>query len=88
MIQKPTTTSHFNFHNLYPHLFIGTARDRYASWLGQIYTPEKYEGRITSRLKNLETNSYIEEVLPIDTQEYLILTRRIAEKTYQIYVNW
>ena len=39
-------------------------------------------------MKNLETNSYVEEVLPIETQEYLILTRRIAEKTYQIYVNW
>lgn len=39
-------------------------------------------------MKDLEKNSYVEEVLAIDTQEYLILTKRIAEKTYQIYVNW
>jgi len=57
----------FHFLSLHPHLFVGTASDRYAGWLGQIYTPEKYEGRIVRRTKNLEKDSYIEEVLPIDS---------------------
>jgi uncharacterized protein YecE (DUF72 family) len=66
-----STTSHFNFQSLHPRLFIGTASDRYAGWLGQIYTPEKYQGRITRRTKNLDKNSYVEEVLPIDSvKEY------------------
>jgi len=61
----------FNFLSLHPCLFIGTASDRYAGWLGQIYTPEKYKGRITRRTKNLGENSYVEEVLPIDSvKEY------------------
>jgi uncharacterized protein YecE (DUF72 family) len=57
----------YKFRDLHPQIFIGTASDRYAGWLGQIYSPEKYEGRITRRVKNLEKNSYVEEVLPIDS---------------------
>jgi uncharacterized protein YecE (DUF72 family) len=45
--------------------------DRYAGWLGQIYTEEKYTGRITSRRKTLKGNIFIEEVLPVDSvKEY------------------
>jgi hypothetical protein len=57
----------FKFRNLHPQVFLGTASDRYAGWLGQIYTPEKYDGRITRRVKNLEKNSYVERVLPLDS---------------------
>ena len=39
----------FLFKNIHPHLFIGTTSDRYAGWLGQIYSEEKYSGRITRR---------------------------------------
>jgi uncharacterized protein YecE (DUF72 family) len=71
MNQKASTISQFNFLTLHPNLYIGTASDRYAGWLGQIYTPEKYEGRIIRRTKNLEKHSYVEEVLPIDSvKEY------------------
>lgn len=67
MNYKTTDFAQFKFRYLHPRLFLGTASDRYAGWLGQIYTPEKYEGRITRRMKNLEKNSYLEEVLPIDS---------------------
>ena len=36
----------FHFRNLHPQIFIGTASDRYAGWIGQIYSADKYEGRI------------------------------------------
>jgi uncharacterized protein YecE (DUF72 family) len=85
MNQNPPTTSQFNFHNLHPHLFIGTASDRYASWLGQIYTPEKYSGRITRRTKNLEKNSYIEEVLPIDSVKEYFEHFPVLEIDYTFY---
>jgi hypothetical protein len=28
----------FHFRNLHPQVFIGTASDRYAGWIGQIYS--------------------------------------------------
>lgn len=39
----------FFFKDIHPNLFIGTTSDRYAGWLGQIYTEDKYIGRITRR---------------------------------------
>ena len=67
MNQQAANIAQFKFRDLHPQVFLGTASDRYAGWLGQIYTPEKYDGRITRRMKNLEKNSYVEEVLPIDS---------------------
>jgi uncharacterized protein YecE (DUF72 family) len=62
-------TENFNFRSLHPRVFIGTASDRYAGWLGQIYSPDRYSGRITQRSKIIAGKSFIEEVLPVDSVE-------------------
>ena len=59
----------FHFRNLHPQIFIGTASDRYAGWLGQIYSQDRYQGRITKRTKIIAGKSFIEEVLPVDSVE-------------------
>jgi uncharacterized protein YecE (DUF72 family) len=48
---------------------MGTASDRYAGLLGQIYSPDRYQGRITKRTHIIGGKSYIEEVLPVDSVE-------------------
>ena len=61
----------FRFKNIHPRLFIGTASDRYAGWVGQIYSGHRYRGRIISRPKQVGGRSYVEEVLPVDSvREY------------------
>ncbi|NOR14477.1 MAG: DUF72 domain-containing protein [Candidatus Aminicenantes bacterium] len=61
----------FDFRQVHPQLFIGTMSDRYAGWLGQIYSEDKYEGRISTRTKTLKGNIFTEEVLPADSvREY------------------
>ena len=40
----------FKFRGLHPDVFIGTASDRYAGWIGQIYSAERYGDRITRRM--------------------------------------
>jgi uncharacterized protein YecE (DUF72 family) len=55
------------FRDLHPQVAIGTATDRYAAWLGQIYTPERYAGRITRRTHEIGGCSFIEEVLPVES---------------------
>jgi hypothetical protein len=57
----------FHFRNLHPLLLIGTASDRYAGWLNQIYSQDRYQGRITKRTKIIGTKSFMEEVLPVDS---------------------
>ncbi len=61
----------FYFKAVHPQLAVGTASDRYAGWLGQIYTPEKYRDRIKRRTKKVAGKSFVEEVLPVESvQEY------------------
>ncbi|RLB22366.1 MAG: DUF72 domain-containing protein [Deltaproteobacteria bacterium] len=61
----------FDFRSIHPKVLIGTASDRYAGWLGQIYSPQKCMGRIKRRTKRVGGKSFMEEVLPVDSvQEY------------------
>ncbi|HWR97091.1 MAG TPA: DUF72 domain-containing protein [Candidatus Methanoperedens sp.] len=59
----------FAFRELHPQVSFGTASDRYAGWLGQIYTPERWAGRITRRTHEVGGKSYVEEVLPVESVE-------------------
>ena len=45
MFQPPKTyLESFHFRNLHPKVLIGTASDRYAGWIGQIYSQDRYAG--------------------------------------------
>ena len=46
---------------------IGTASDRYAGWIGQIYTPGKYEKGITRRRHKVKDQTFTEETLPVES---------------------
>jgi hypothetical protein len=58
-----------HFRNLHPQVLIGTASDRYAGWLGQIYSRDRYQGRITQRSKVIAGRTFVEKVLPVDSVE-------------------
>lgn len=61
----------FQFRDLHPGLFLGTASDRYAGWIGQVYSPGTYDKRIRTRRKRLGDRTYEEAVLPVDSvREY------------------
>jgi len=59
----------FRFRGLHPKVFIGTTTDRYAGWIGQIYSKEPYQARISRRTHIVGGKSFVEEVLPIDSVE-------------------
>jgi len=59
----------FIFRDIHPKIQIGTASDRYAGWIGQIYTKGRYE--ISSRSNRVGGKSFKEEVLPVESiKEY------------------
>jgi len=61
----------FAFRGLHPDVSIGTASDRYAGWIGQIYSADRYSNRIKSRRNRVGGQSFVERVLPIESvQEY------------------
>jgi uncharacterized protein YecE (DUF72 family) len=75
----------FHFRNLHPHLLIGAASDRYSGWLNQIYSPSRYQNRITKRTKIIAGKSFIEEVLPVDSVEEYFEHFSVLEIDFTFY---
>ena len=75
----------FHFRNLHPLILLGTASDRYAGWLGQIYSQNRYQGRITKRTKTIAGNSFLEEVLPVESVEEYFSHFPVLEIDFTFY---
>ena len=61
----------FKFRDFHPNILIGTASDRYAGWIGQVYSEDRYVNRVTERKHTVGGKSFTEKVLPVDSvQEY------------------
>ncbi len=80
-----TNSKTFHFQNLHPQIFIGTASDCYAGWIGQIYFKDRYIGRVTKRTKVIAGRSFIEEVLPVDSVEDYFEHFPVLEIDYTFY---
>ena len=64
---NPKDLERFRFRGLHPRLFLGTASDRYAGWIGQIYTPGRYDDRLTRRSHAVGGQTFTERVLPVES---------------------
>ncbi len=76
---------HFDFRDLHPAVAIGTASDRYAGWLGQIYSPGRYAANITRRAKTVGGRRFTEEVLPVESVEEYFRHFGILEIDFTFY---
>jgi uncharacterized protein YecE (DUF72 family) len=65
----PVGERRFLFRDLHPQVAVGTASDRYAGWIGQVYTRERWEGRITRRTHEVGGKRFVEQVLPVESVE-------------------
>jgi len=62
-----TNLKKFQFRHLHPQVRMGTASDRYAGWVGQIYSEERYSDRIGQRTKMVGDQKFVEKVLPVES---------------------
>lgn len=83
--EKNQSLDKFQFRDLHPSVFIGTASDRYAGWIGQIYSKERYADRITRRTNTVGGKSFVEEVLPVDSVEEYFEHFSVLEIDYTFY---
>ena len=74
----------FLFRDLHPKVFMGTASDRYAGWIGQIYS-QKFADKITKRSNTVGGKSFTEEVLPVESVEEYFEHFRVLELDYTFY---
>ena len=57
----------FLFQDLDSNIRIGMASDRYAGWVGQIYSEGRYEKGITRRSHKVGDKTFNEETLPVES---------------------
>jgi uncharacterized protein YecE (DUF72 family) len=57
----------YDFRGLHPHVRFGTASDRYAGWIGQIYPEDPYADRISTRTRNLRGQTFEERQVPVES---------------------
>ena len=75
----------FRFLRLHPLVSLGTASDRYAGWIGQIYTADRYGGKTSTRTHRVGGRSFKEEVLPVESVEEYFDHFRVLEIDYTFY---
>jgi len=75
----------FQFRGLRPDLSIGMASDRYAGWIGQVYSEGRYTKEMKPRTHKVGGKSFTEEVLPVESVEEYFEHFPILEIDYTFY---
>jgi uncharacterized protein YecE (DUF72 family) len=83
--QEKSDLRRFQFRGLHPNLSIGMASDRYAGWIGQVYSEGGYTKEIKPRTHKVGEKSFTEEVLPIESVEEYFEHFPILEIDYTFY---
>lgn len=83
--RKYSNLENFDFRELHPDVFMGTASDRYAGWIGQIYSGRRYPGQIKRRQKRVGGKNFVEEVLPVESVEEYFRHFRVLELDFTFY---
>ncbi len=72
----------FVFRDLHPHARFGTASDRYAGWIGQIYTDEY---SVSSRRRKLGGRTFEERTVPVESVAEYFEHFEILELDFTFY---
>ncbi len=64
LLERRNEVSRFKLTDIHPQLKFGTASDRYAAWIGQVYS-EVWRDQIETRSKKLGTGTFTERTLPV-----------------------
>ena len=83
--RNSTDLDRYVFRGLHPLVRLGTASDRYEGWVGQIYTAERYAGRIAERTKQVGGKSFKTGVLPVDSVDEYFDHFSVLEIDYTFY---
>lgn len=59
----------YDLRRIHPHLRFGSASDRYAAWIDQVYPRDLWAGEVKTRTKRVGGESFEERLLPIASVE-------------------
>ena len=75
----------FLFRDLDSNLLIGMVSDRYAGWIGQIYSEGRYEKAIARRSQKVGDKAFTEETLPVESVSEYFDHFPLLEVDYTFY---
>jgi uncharacterized protein YecE (DUF72 family) len=84
-IEEKSDLKKYKFRKLHPNISIGMASDRYAGWIGQVYSEGRYAKEIKPRTHKIGEKSFTEEVLPVESVEEYFEHFPILEIDYTFY---
>jgi len=84
-IEEKFDLRRYRFRELHPNISIGMASDRYAGWIGQVYSEGRYEKEIKHRTHKIGEKSFTEEVLPVESVEEYFEHFPILEIDFTFY---
>jgi uncharacterized protein YecE (DUF72 family) len=79
----PKEINNFDFRDVHYNIRFGTASDRYAGWVGQIYTEGKYE--VSVRSHKIGNKTFKEEILPIESVAEYFQHFSVLEMDFTFY---
>ena len=83
--QNKVNSDKYDFRDLHPNILIGMASDRYAGWVGQIYSADRYKNRITERKHTVGGKSFTERILPVESVREYFEHFSVLEIDYTFY---
>jgi uncharacterized protein YecE (DUF72 family) len=74
----------YDFRDIHPNVRFGTASDRYAGWIGQIY-PEHYTDQVSTRPRKLGAQTFEERMLPVESVQDYFAHFSVLELDFTFY---
>ena len=78
-------SSPFDLRHVHPHLRFGTASDRYAGWIGQVYPEDVWADQVSTRTKTLGGTTYEERTLPVESTADYFRHFSVVELDFTFY---
>lgn len=75
----------YDVRRIHPSLSFGSASDRYAAWIDQVYPRDVWAGQVTTRAKRVGTASFDERLLPVASVEDYFLHFGTLEIDFTYY---
>ncbi|HLT46972.1 MAG TPA: DUF72 domain-containing protein [Rubricoccaceae bacterium] len=75
----------YDFRGVHPNLRFGTASDRYAGWLGQVYPEDRWAERVATRTKRLGGDTFQERTLPVESTADYFRHFSVVELDFTFY---
>ena len=83
--ERRAEVERYDFRRVHPLVHVGSASDRYAAWIDQVYPRDVWAGEVQTRRKTVGGESFEERLLPVASVEDYFLHFGVLEIDFTYY---